>query len=178
MSSGRLTALSYAILAAVGENGASTPELVDIARRGAPLLWTSAESQIYSEPKRLAGLGLLEAEKQPGKTRSRTFYRLTAEGRGALTAWLASPAPYPRLQHEAAIRLLAADMVSDDTTLTALRPLREEIALREALVAESEASARRLPHGERYLLLQLSLVKRLLAAHGDWLDEVEHELGK
>ena len=176
MSSGRLTTLSYAILAAVGENGASTPELVDIARRGAPLLWTSAESQIYSEPKRLAGLGLLEAEKQPGKTRSRTFYRLTAKGRQALTAWLATPAPFPRLQHEAAIRLLAADMVSHETTLAALEPLRAEIALREALVDESEASAHRLPHRERYLLLQLSLVRRILTAHRDWLDDVEREL--
>src|SRR5581483_662452 len=59
--------------------------------------------------------------------------------------WLGTPAPFPRIQHEAAIRLLAADFVPDETTLAALRPLRGEIERREALLAESEAAA----HGSR-----------------------------
>ena len=176
MSRGDLTTLSYAILAAVGEAGASTPELVDIARRGAPLLWTSAESQMYSEPKRLSGLGYLSSRKEPGKTRSRTFYTLTAKGRRALTRWLATPAPFPRMQHEAAIRLLAADMVPEATTRDALLPLRAELDRLEHLVAESVARAHGLPHRERYLLLQLSLVRRMLRAHREWLDEVERVL--
>ena len=176
MSRAALTTLSYAVLAAVGEGGASTPELVDIAHRGAPLLWTSAESQMYSEPKRLSNLGYLRSRKEPGKTRSRTFYTLSAKGRRALTRWLATPAPFPRIQHEAAIRLLAADMVSDATTAAALLPLRTEIDRLEQLVSESVERAHALPHRERYLLLQLSLVRRMLEAHQDWLDEVEQVL--
>jgi len=178
LSSETLTTLSYTILGLVGRNGASTPELVDGARRGAPLIWAGAESQIYSEARRLASLGYLETEKQPAKTRSRTFYRLTERGRETLMGWLGTPAPFPRIQHEAAIRLLAADFVPDETTLAALRPLRGEIERREALLAESEAAAHGLPHRERYLLLQLSLVRRLLRAHRDWLDELERELGE
>ena len=171
-----LTTLSYAVLAAVGEHGASTPELVDIAHRGAPLLWTSAESQMYSEPRRLSELGYLRSRKEPGKTRSRTFYNLSAKGRRALTRWLATPAPFPRIQHEAAIRLLAADMVPEQTTVSALLPLRAELDRLEHLVAESVERAHGLPHRERYLLLQLSLVRRMLDAHREWLDEVERVL--
>lgn len=176
MSRDDLGTLSYAVLAAVGDGGASTPDLVDIARRGAPLLWTSAESQMYAEPKRLAALGYLRSRKEPGKTRSRTVYGLTAKGRRALTRWLATPAPFPRVQHEAAIRLLAADMVPDATTAAALLPLREELDRLEVLTAESVERAHALPHRERYLLLQLSLVRRMLQAHRDWLDEVEQTL--
>ena len=176
MSRPELTALSHAILAAVGEGGASTPELVDIARRGAPLLWTSAESQLYSESKRLSERGYLHSRKEPGKTRRRTFYTLTAKGRRALTRWLATPAPFPRIQHEAAIRLLAADMVPEETTAAALLSLRVELDRLDRLVDESVERAHGLPRRERYLLLQLSLVRRMLGAHREWLDEVEQNL--
>ena len=177
MSRVDLSTLSYVVLATVGEHGASTPELVDIARRGAPLLWTSAESQMYSEPKRLSELGYLRSRKEPGKTRSRTVYMLTAKGRRSLTRWLATPAAFPRVQHEAAIRLLAADMVPEATTAAALLPLRKDVERLETLVAESVERAHSLPHRERYLLLQLSLVRRMLQAHRDWLDDVERALG-
>lgn len=43
-----------------------------MARRGAPVIWAAADSQMYSEPKRLADLGYLKTGKEPGKTRSRT----------------------------------------------------------------------------------------------------------
>ena len=39
--------LSYVILAAIGEHGASTPDLVDMASRGT-MFWSSAPSQIYA----------------------------------------------------------------------------------------------------------------------------------
>ena len=47
--------------------------------------------------RRLAKLGYLTAEKQPGRTRERTHYRLTDQGREALQTWLAKPAAMPRI---------------------------------------------------------------------------------
>ena len=67
-------------------------------------------------------------------------------------------------------------MVPEETTAAALLPLRTEIGRLEQLVAESVEQAHGLPHRERYLLLQLSLVRRMLQAHKDWLDEVEQTL--
>src|SRR5919197_2553604 len=110
--SSRPIPLSYVILAAIGELGASTPELVEMFSRG-HMFWTSSPRQIYAEPKRLRDLGWITSEKQPAKTRSRTVHHLTRKGREALREWMRAPAGFPRLQHEASIRLFAGDMIED-----------------------------------------------------------------
>ena len=173
--SSRPIPLSYVILAAIGERGASTPELVDMASRGS-MFWTSSPSQIYAEPKRLLALGWITSEKQPGKTRNRTMYRLTAGGRRALRNWLRQPSGFPKLQHEASIRLLAGDMIDDSEILASLQKLRRDIEEMSAIVATNIARAPSLPHRTRYLLLQQDLGSRLLRAHTEWLDAVEREL--
>src|SRR4029077_10621681 len=133
--------LSYVILAAIGERGASTPELVDMASRGG-MFWTSSPSQIYAEPKRLLALGWVTSEKQPGKTRRRTVYRLTEDGRDALRAWLRAPTGLPKLQHEAAIHLFAGDMIDDEEIVASLQKLRTDI---EEMAAAVEINIARAP---------------------------------
>lgn len=173
--SSRPIPLSYAILAAIGEHGATTPELVDILARG-QMFWTSTPSQIYAEPKRLIALGWITSEKQPGKTRSRTIYGLTTEGRQALRAWLRMPAGFPKLQHQAALRLFAGDMIEDQEILASLQRLRDDIEEMSAVVAANIARAPSIPHRARYALLLQDLGRRLLQAHTEWLDHVSQEL--
>ncbi len=173
--SSRPIPLSYVILAAIGELGASTPELVDMAGRG-HMYWTSSPSQIYAEPKRLMALGWITSERQPAKTRRRTVYRLTPDGREALRAWLRAPVGFPKLQHEASMRLFAGDMIDDDEILASLQKLRRDIEAMSVVVATNIARAPGLPHRQRYMLLQQDLGRRLLQAHADWLDAVEREL--
>jgi DNA-binding PadR family transcriptional regulator len=167
--------LSYGVLAAIGEYGASTPELVEMLSRG-QMFWTSSPSQIYREPGRLLALGWITAEKQPGKTRSRTLYRLTDSGRGALQEWLRAPAGFPRLQHHAALHVFAGDMIEDDEIVASLQKLRDDIDEMSAVIEANIARAADLPHRTRYALLFQDLGRRLLEAHSDWLDEVEREL--
>lgn len=177
MSSSDLPPLSYVVLACIGEGGATTPEIVDMAERGGPFFWTSAASQVYAEPKRLLARGLVRAEKAPGKTRRRTRYTLTAAGRRTLRAWLSEPAPYPRIQHEAAMRLFAGDMIDDAKIVQSLQGLRAETGRLEPALDRLAEDAKRVPHRERYILLELSLARRLLDAHRGWVDEIERELG-
>jgi DNA-binding PadR family transcriptional regulator len=167
--------LSYVVLAAIGELGASTPELVEMLSRG-HMFWTSSPSQVYAEPKRLLALGWIASEKEPGKTRRRTLYRLTDTGREALREWLRAPAGFPRIQHEASVRLFAGDMIEDEEILASLQQLRADIEKLSAIVELNVARAPLLPHRARYMLLQQDLGRRLLQAHADWLDAVEHEL--
>jgi DNA-binding PadR family transcriptional regulator len=167
--------LSYVILAAIGERGASTPELVDMLSRG-QMYWTSSPSQIYAEPKRLLTLGWITSEKQPGKTRSRTVYHLTDVGREAVRDWLRAPAGFPRLQHEASVRLFAGDMIDDEEIIASLEALRADIAAMSEVVDRNIARAPGLPHRTRYMLLHQDLGRRLLQAHAEWLDAVEAEL--
>jgi DNA-binding PadR family transcriptional regulator len=176
LSSGALTSFSYVVLTLVGRGGAGPHDLVRMSRTGR-IYWDAADSQWYAEPKRLERMGLLAAQKEPGRTRARTHYTLTDEGRAALAAWMHEPARFPRIQNEAVVRLLAADLVGERAVMDSLRALREEIAAIGAQLDAAEAAATAVPSRTRYLLLNHRLSRRLLEAHAQWLDEVERELG-
>lgn len=132
-----------------------------------------AESQWYAEPKRLETLGYLASRKEPGRTRPRTHYTLTAKGLDALREWMREPVRFSRMQMEPAWRLLAADLVGEQAVLESLRALRDEIADLLARLDVAEAMAPSIPHRERYLLLNHRLARRIIEAHAGWLDEVE-----
>jgi PadR family transcriptional regulator, regulatory protein AphA len=173
-----LTPLSYVVLALVGQGGAAPHDLVRMARGGQRLYYAGAASKIYEQPKRLERLGYLSSEKRPGKTRQRTFYTLTDEGRAALTEWLAQPSSFPRIQSEAVARVLASDLAVDERVVAeSVQALRAEIAELSAGIDEDERRAASIPHRERQLKLVRSLGTRLLEAHLDWIDEVQRELG-
>jgi DNA-binding PadR family transcriptional regulator len=177
VSSDSLTPFSHVILVLVGEDGAGAHDLRRMSERGARLYWAAAPSQYYAEPKRLAALGYLEARTEPGRTNPRTRYTLTKLGRAALREWLATPAAFPKIQHEAAVRVLAADLVEPDVMRESLAAFRAELAEQGRRLDEAEDIAGALPHRERWLRLNHRLSRRLIAAHEAWLDEVEAELG-
>jgi DNA-binding PadR family transcriptional regulator len=177
VSTASLTPFSYVILVLVGEGGAGPHDLVRMMRQGAWAYWTSSQSQYYAEPKRLERLGLLTASKAPGRTHERTEYRLTDAGREALREWLGTPAPFPRVQNEGAVRLLGAEFADPETVLAGLRGLREEIAAGHAWLDRAEEREPGLPHRERVLAINRRLARRILEAQTAWLDEVDAELG-
>jgi DNA-binding PadR family transcriptional regulator len=162
-------------LAAIGEHGASTPELVDMLSRG-HMYWTSSPSQVYAEPKRLRERGGITTEKAPATTRSRSVHRLTAAGREALREWLRQPAGFPRLQHKAAVHMFAGDLVEDEDILASLQQLRADLEEMSKVIARNVERAPLVPHRERYALLLQDLGRRLVEAHAGWLDHVEREL--
>jgi PadR family transcriptional regulator, regulatory protein AphA len=175
--SSELTSFSYAILALVGEGGAGPHDLVESMRRGSRPYWAASTRNMYAEPKRLAHLGYLTATKHPGKTRERTVYQLTARGIEALRAWIPQPTPFPRIQNEAPVRLVAGYLVSNAQLLGSLQALHAELDAVSAGLDDAERFAATLPQRERYLRLVHSLGRHLVAAHRAWLTEVEHELG-
>ena len=176
-SDAKLTPFSYVILALVGRGGAGAHDIVQMMREGS-IFWTTSESHFYAEPKRLAKLGYLSARKEPGRTRERTHYTLTDQGTAALSAWLAEPAALPRVQHEALVKLLAADFSDDATILAGLSDLRAGIADARARLEIMIERAEQLPHRTRYLRLINDYGGRSLDALSDWLDLVEDELGR
>jgi PadR family transcriptional regulator AphA len=176
VSSDTLTPFSYVVLVLVGRDGAGPHDLVRMARQGR-VYWSAAESQWYAEPKRLEGLGLLAARKEPGRTRERTHYVLTDEGRAALVDWMRSPTRWPRIQHEPVLRLLAADLVGVEAVQQSLGGLRTELDGLDAALDRAEEVAAAIPHRAVALRLNHRLARRLVEAHRDWLDEVERELG-
>lgn len=171
-----LTPFSYAILVLVGRDGAGPHDLVRMARAGR-MYAAAAESQYYAEPKRLERLGYLTSRKEPGRTRERTHYTLTKKGRDALRAWARQPVHFPRGLHEGVVRLLAADLVGEKPVRESITMLRQELDELDELIDTGEEAAAALPHREKYLLINHRLARRLVAAHRDWVAEVERELG-
>ncbi len=122
--SSSLPTSSYAILGMLALRSWSAYELTQQMRRSLDYCWPTAESVLYSEPKRLVRLGLASATKEPAGRRSRTVYAITDAGREALGRWLATaPAP-PRMEIDAMLRLLYADQGDAQDLLSAIRALR------------------------------------------------------
>lgn len=172
-----LTPFSYVMLALIGDGGAGPHDLRGMMRRGRAV-YAAAESKYYSEPKRLEQLGYLRSHKEPGRTHPRTVYRLTRKGRAALLRWLRQPTPFPRMQNEAIVRVMCGDMVGNAAIVKSLQGLRREVEEISALIEEGEQVAATLPHRERYLRLNYSLLRRLVGAFDEWISEVERELGR
>jgi DNA-binding PadR family transcriptional regulator len=170
-----LTLFSYEVLGLVGNGGAGAHDLLRMARRGRLLAW-AGESQYYTEPKRLAQLGYLEARKEPGRTRERTVYTLTDKARRALNAYAATPAVVLPLKSDALLRLLLCDLVGEAVTRESLAALREDVAALEQRVADSEQAASALPHRARYLLIVTQFLRDYLELHLDLVERVEREL--
>src|SRR6266496_1122592 len=170
-----LTLFSYEILGLVGRGGAGAHDLLRMARRGRILDW-AGESQYYVEPKRLARLGYLDTQKEPGKTRERTLYTLTEKGLIALADYARTRVTIPPVKSDALLRLLICDLVGEEVTRESMATLRDEIAeLRERL-DDSERAANGYPHRARYLLLVVGFLRRFVDLHEQLVEEVEREL--
>jgi PadR family transcriptional regulator AphA len=175
--SSNLRPLSCPVMGLVGRGGASGPELVEMATGAAPLFWTGGGTHVLREARRLAEDGYLSTRTEPAKTRPRTIYELTEKGHAAMRAWIASPSTYPRIQHEAAIRLFCSDLGDIAGLLDSLHSLREQLPHIEELCDTFEQRAPAIPHRTKAIILELSLVRRLIQAHREWIDEVQRELG-
>src|SRR5690348_3510174 len=143
-----LTLFSYEVLGLVGRTGAGAHDLLRLARRGRMLAW-AGESQYYTEPKRLAELGYLTSRKEPGKTRDRTVYSLTAKGRKALADYARTPVSFTPLKSDPLLRLLICDLVGEEVTLASLPTLRADVDDLRLRLDEAELTAHELPHREK-----------------------------
>jgi DNA-binding PadR family transcriptional regulator len=174
MSSERLTLFSYEILGLVGRTGAGPHDLRQMIRRGRIYDW-AGESRYYTEPKRLARLGYLRATRTPGRTRDRTVYTLTDKGLDALRTWARTPARMTPIKSEVNVRLLVTDLVGEVATRESILSLREDIADLRSRLDEAEATAQQLPHRQKYLLLNLRFVRRVLDLHEELVAEIERD---
>jgi DNA-binding PadR family transcriptional regulator len=175
MATPELNLFSYEILGLVGREGAGPHDLLRLAKRSRFFNW-AGESQYYTEPKRLAGLGYLSAHKEPGKTRERTVYTLTNKGLQALREWAQTPVTFTPLKSEPLLRLLICDLVGEDITRESMTTLRDDIADLQARLDEAEQTADNLPHREKYLLLVTGFMRQYLELHLELIDTIEKDM--
>src|SRR5215216_7734789 len=175
MPTTELSLFSIEILGLVGRDGAAPHDLLRMAQRGRMLAW-AGESQYYTEPKRLAQLGYLEAHKQPGITRERTVYTLTEKGLDALREYARTPVSFTPLKSDALLLLLICDLVGEEVTRGSMATLRGDLADIAARLEDAEGRAKDLPHREKYLRLVIEFLARFLELHEELVDDVERKL--
>jgi DNA-binding PadR family transcriptional regulator len=175
MGTTELSLFSIEILGLVGHQGAGPHDLLRMAQRGRMLAW-AGESQYYTEPKRLARLGYLEARREPGRTRERTVYTLTEKGLDALREYAGTPVSFTPLKSDALLRLLICDLVGEEVTRESMATLRDDIADIAARLNDAERRATDLPHREKYLRLVIGFLARFLELHEELIDGVERQL--
>ncbi len=136
-----LSPTSFALLGQLALRPWSVYEMTGNVGRTLHWFWPRAESVLYDETKRLASLGLATTQRQPGRRgRPRTLYTITAAGREALAAWLATPPEGFTLHDESLLRLHLAPYGTKEDLLRSLHAARDHAAvlLRQAVVIGTE----------------------------------------
>jgi PadR family transcriptional regulator AphA len=140
MSSERLSPTSYLVLGLLAREGPSTPyELEQHVRTTLANYWSFPHTLVYSEPPRLAALGLaMELRETDGRRRRR--FTITPAGEAALGAWLDRPSSArTELRDPGLLQLFFADLASPDSKL---RLAEHQLAIHQAKLAAYEEDAR------------------------------------
>jgi PadR family transcriptional regulator, regulatory protein AphA len=175
----RLSPTSYVVLGTIALRGPSTSyDLKRAVGRSIGYFWHFPHAQLYSEPMRLAELGLLDAETETEGRRRRTF-RLTEAGRKELRTWLAEPTPEHFQMRDIAELKLFFNEVGEPGDVARLA--REQVAVHRERIAvyvdmqrrydEVDAVARRMIT----LRLGLEMEHAALRFWSSLLDDDEHD---
>jgi DNA-binding PadR family transcriptional regulator len=169
-----LTATEASVLGLLTRGPKSGYELKQAADRSVGYFWTPAKTQIYAVLPRLvqAGLATRREVVQQGRP-NKQVYRVTAAGRSALRAWLASSdvGPEPS-RNPLLLKLFFGDLADRDALIEHVRRERDSAEkLRREL---QEIDARSEPDPFR------ALTRRYGLAYADavrsWADEALREL--
>lgn len=126
MDSATLTPSSYIVLGMVAAFGPATSyDIKGWADSSVGFFWPFSRAQLYAEPRRLAGEGLL-AERQEEGGRRRRVYSLTDAGREALRAWLGQPTDAPTEIRDLGLLKLYFSQLSSPEDLVALAERQAE----------------------------------------------------
>lgn len=131
MGSQRLTTTSFALLGLLSIRPWTTYELAAQMRRNFHFFWPRAESNLYTEPKRLVEGAWATAESRPVGRRRRTIYSITPKGRKALERWLTQEASPPRLEAEPLVKFAFAANSGKEHVVENLRRFRDDAITRQ-----------------------------------------------
>ncbi|MGH3365790.1 MAG: PadR family transcriptional regulator [Nocardioidaceae bacterium] len=132
----RLTTTSYVVLGMVALRGPSTSyDLKRAVGHSVGYFWPFPHAQLYSEPKRLVELGLLDVAVENHGRRRQTF-TITESGRARLRRWLGEPtSDQLQVRDVAELKLFFGELATPDDILALAA---EQIAQHEDRIAVYE----------------------------------------
>jgi DNA-binding PadR family transcriptional regulator len=161
------------VLAVEPRSGYDIKALTDKSTR---FFWAASYGQIYPELKRLADRGLIEGSDESHGDRKRTVYRITPEGRRALSEWLKTPGQVHELRDEGLLKLFFAATQGRDAVRAAIRGKRDAHAEKLAELREIEPFANAANRVGPAEVLGYGLAYQEFAIR--WCDETLNDLEK
>ena len=140
MSNQRLGPSSYLVLGLLAREGPSTPyDLERHVRATLGNFWSFPHTLLYSEPPRLATLGLVEETRETDGRRRRVF-TITPAGEFALISWLDRPSGAPtELRDLGLLQLFFSDLASAEARL---HLAEQQLAIHEAKLSAYQEDER------------------------------------
>jgi PadR family transcriptional regulator AphA len=140
MSTKPLTSTSYLVLGLLAREGPSTP--YELERHVSATLghfWSFPRTLLYSEPPRLAGLGLV-TETRESEGRRRRVFGITDAGLSAVRTWLDQPSgAAAQFRDRGLLQLFFVDLAAPGARL---RLAEQQLAIHRAKLAAYEEDAR------------------------------------
>ncbi len=100
-----LNATAYSLLGLIYKRSWSAYELTEFMQESVlRFILPRSPSQLYSEPKKLARLGLITIEKTPHGKRHRSEYHITQAGKRAFQQWLKEAGDNPKLEYKSLLK--------------------------------------------------------------------------
>jgi PadR family transcriptional regulator, regulatory protein AphA len=142
MADDKLSAASYVVLGLTSLFGPTTPygiqQWIDL---GIGYFWRFPRARLYTEPARLARLGLLTESREPAGRR-RLVYEVTDEGREVLRTWLRAPTPeLPEIRDHGLLKLYLSGAAASPEDVVELARQQAE-AHRARLAAYEEIAVK------------------------------------
>lgn len=131
-----LTTTSYAVLGLLAIKPWTTYELAKQMEISLRNFWPRAERKLYEEPRKLVAHQLATVQRETVGKRPRSVYRITADGRRALRAWLDEPGTPASLEFEALIKVFFAEHGSKQQLLANLERIHTEASARAMIDAQ------------------------------------------
>lgn len=175
---GSLPTTSYAILGLLTFGEMSGYDLKRLADQSIGyFFWSPARSQVYAELRRLTSLGFVtETEVRQERRPDKRIYRLTPEGRRALSQWLELSQVEPDVfKSTFLLKIFFGSLTSPETIAAQVEERRRQV---EERLAEYEAIEARIQDQEDFAFPYLTLKSGMAVhrMHLQWTQEVLEEL--
>ncbi len=123
----KLNATAYSLLGLICKKSWSAYELTEFMGKSViRFILPRSPSQLYSEPKKLAALGLIDIEKTPNGKRQRTQYHITDKGRDAFQVWLNEAGAPPKIEYKSLLKFYLVDPSNTQGLRKKAQEMREE----------------------------------------------------
>ncbi len=177
----RLNTTAYSLLGLLAKKPWSAYELTQFMGDSVlKHILPRTKSQLYSEPKKLASLGLITQTQEIKQGRERTLYKITPQGRKIFNLWLSEPGENVKIEYKSLLKFYLTNPENPKALRTRVEEMRQQAFddIQQTLALFDHINEKGLILNQTAVVA--SMISRLgnkqFKARLEWLDEVDNWL--